>query len=146
MRSGTHNVAGIVGMVAAMEAAVADRARFRARVGEARDKFEAALTAAVPDVEVNGPVDRRLVQHSHVRIPGVRSDTLLIRLDQEGIAAAAGSACHSGAVELSHVLEAMGFDDDRAAESIRFTFGWTTQPADGDVAAQKLSAIVGALR
>ena len=146
MRSGTHNVAGIVGMVAAMNASVADRAAFRARVGAARDNFEKVLVSLVVDVEVNGPHDRRLVQHSHLRIPGVPSETLLIRLDQAEIAAAAGSACHSGAVEVSHVLAAMGFDETRAAESVRFTFGWVNRPDDGESAARRVAEVVEQLR
>ncbi len=145
-RSGTHNVAGIVGMVAAMEATVADRAAFRQRVGRARDRFESALLAAVPDVEINGTGEARLVQHSHLRIPGVRAETLLIRLDQAGLAAAAGSACQSGAVEVSHVLAAMGFDEAAAAECVRFSFGWPSVPEDGDRAAARVAAIVGELR
>lgn len=146
MRSGTHNVAGIVGMAAAMRATVDDRAAFRGRVGAARDRFEEALRARVGGVEVNGPGARRLVQHSHIRFKGVPSETLLIRLDQAGIAAAAGSACHSGAVEVSHVLDAMGFDEDRAAESVRFSFGWVNEPGDGEEAARRVAAVVEELR
>ena len=142
MRSGTQNVAGIVGMVAAMHATVADRAAFKSRVGEARDRFEATLSEMVPGVEVNGHVAKRLPQHSHVRIKGVAAETLLIRLDQAGVAAAAGSACHSGAVEVSHVLAAMGFDEDRAAQSVRFTFGWVNKPGDGERAAREVAAVV----
>ncbi|MFQ5948820.1 MAG: cysteine desulfurase family protein, partial [Acidimicrobiia bacterium] len=145
-RSGTHNVAGIVGMVTAMEAAVADRDRFQARVGEARRRFEDLLLQATPDLVVNGPLDDRLVQHSHVRIPGIKSETLLIRLDRAGVAAAAGSACQSGAVELSHVLEAMGMSHQAASECLRFTFGWTTTPKEGDEAARRVIAAVEGLR
>jgi len=145
-RSGTHNVAGIVGMVAAMEAAVADRAGFRERVGAARDGFERRLTERVPDVSFNAPEGHRLAQHSHVRIPGVTAETLLIRLDQEGIAAAAGSACHSGAHEPSHVLSAMGMTPDAAAECVRFSFGWPNRPEDGPEAADVVAAVVEAVR
>ena len=108
-RSGTHNVAGIVGMVAAMEATVADRARFRSDVGEARRRFDEALLDAIPEVEVTAVSDR-LVQHAHIRIPGVSAETLLIRLDTAGLAASAGSACQSGAVEVSHVLQGHGHE------------------------------------
>ncbi len=86
------------------------------------------------------------MQHSHLRIKGIPSETLLIRLDQAGIAAAAGSACHSGAVEVSHVLAAMGFDEDRAAESVRFSFGWVNEPDDGEEAARRVAAVVEDLR
>ncbi len=146
MRSGTHNVAGIVGMAAAMQATVADRGAFRSRVGGARDRFEAVLSAELGGVEFNGAHSPRLVQHSHVHVKGVPSETLLIRLDQVGLAAAAGSACHSGAVEVSHVLAAMGFDDARAAESVRFTFGWINAPEDGEDAARRVAAVVEKLR
>ncbi|MCP3975442.1 MAG: aminotransferase class V-fold PLP-dependent enzyme, partial [bacterium] len=77
-RSGTHNVAGIVGMVKAMESSVADRDDFRHRVGGARDRFEAVLTAELDDVVLTIG-EPRLRQHSHLRIPGVASETLLIR-------------------------------------------------------------------
>jgi cysteine desulfurase len=144
-RSGTHNVAGIVGLVAAMEQSVSDRADFRRRVGGARDKFEEVLSAEFDGIEFT--VDEpRLVQHSHLRFPGVPSETLLIRLDQAGVAAAAGSACHSGAVEMSHVLAAMGATDEVAAESVRFSFGWVNDIADGEDAAKRVAAVVGELR
>ncbi len=145
-RSGTHNVAGIVGMVAAMEEAVAMRSRFRSEVGGARDRFEDELRRAVPDVEVNGDLDHRLVQHSHVRIPGIANETLLIRLDQAGVAAAAGSACQSGAIEISHVLEALGFTPEAAGECVRFSFGWGQTVTDGELAAKAVAGVVEALR
>ncbi|MFQ5966918.1 MAG: cysteine desulfurase family protein [Acidimicrobiia bacterium] len=134
-RSGTHNVMGAVGMTAAMSVAAKDRDRFQADVSEARARFESHLRAGRPDVELTVPPDSRLVQHSHVRIPGVQNDTLLIKLDQVGLAASSASACQSGAVSVSHVLRAMGFTGERARECIRFTFGWTTRPDDGTTAA-----------
>jgi cysteine desulfurase len=140
-RSGTHNVAGIVGMVAAMVTTAEDRDDFRKRVGAIRDEFEEALAAAVPGVQFTSP-DDRLVQHSHFRIPGTDAETLLIRLDAEGVAAAAGSACHSGALEVSHVLTAMGMSAEAAAECVRVSFGWTNGPADGAAAAAAVAAAV----
>jgi len=145
-RSGTHNVAAIVGMVAAMEETVATRAEMHSRVGAIRDAFEATLAAAIPDLEVNGDTEHRLIQHSHVRIPRVAAETLLIRLDQAGLAAAAGSACASGAIEVSHVLAAMGRSETEAAECARFSFGWSTEPDDGEEAARRVIAAVDGLR
>lgn len=146
-RSGTHDVAGIVGMVAAVEAAVADRARFVSDVGEARRRFESSLLTDVPDAVLTiGDRADRLVQHSHFRIPGIAAETLLIRLDAAGIAASAGSACQSGAIEVSHVLRAMGMSDAEASECVRFTFGWTSVPGDGDDAAAAVAAVVKDLR
>jgi cysteine desulfurase len=146
LRSGTQNVPGIVGMAAAMEAAVADRERFRADVEEARRRFEHHLVGAVSGLTINAPADGRLVQHSHIRIPGVRNDVLLIRLDRAGVAASAGSACQSGASDVSHVLTAMGFTPTEARECLRFSFGWTTAPEDGDTAAEAVIAALEGLR
>lgn len=145
-RSGTHDVAGIVGMAAALEAAVKDRARLAHDVGEARDRFEARLLTEVPGAALTAPGVDRLIQHSHFRIDGIDAETLLIRLDRAGVAASAGSACQSGAVEVSHVLAAMGLDERAARSSIRFSFGWTTRPEDGDAAADALLAALEGLR
>lgn len=145
-RSGTHNVAAIVGMVAAMKATVAERAATRARINRIRDEFESELGALIPDIQVTGTGRQRLVQHSHFRIPGVEAETMLIRLDQEGLAAAAGSACNSGAVQVSHVLSAMGMTRQEAAECVRFTFGWSTEPDAGPRAARLVAGVTGELR
>lgn len=145
-RSGTHNVAAIVGMVAAMKATVAGRDDTRRRIRAIRDDFEAALSGLVPELTITAAEQPRLVQHSHFRIPGVRAETLLIRLDQEGLAAAAGSACNSGAVTVSHVLDAMGMNEEKAAECVRFTFGWSSDPSDGATAAALVAKIAGELR
>lgn len=134
-RSGTHNVMGAVGMAAAAQATVEDRTRFVETVGAAREGFETRLREAFPDLEVKAPVDARLVQHAHVRIPGIRNETALVRLDQAGIAASAASACQSGAATVSHVLTAMGMSADDARQCLRFSFGWPTLVADGEMAA-----------
>lgn len=141
-RSGTHNVAGAVGMAQALESAAKDRERFRADVGEARRRFETAVMSARAGVEVNAPYDSRLEQHSHLRIPGIRNETVLIRLDSLGVAASAGSACQSGAASPSHVLSAMGMTPQTSRECLRFSFGWDTRPEDGDrLAAAVLQAV-----
>lgn len=145
-RAGTHNVAGVVGMVAAMKATERQRDSFALRVGAERDAFEAALLSERADAVVSGASAARTVHHSHVHFPGILAETLLIRLDQAGIATAAGSACQSGAVEPSHVLTAMGFDDVASGECIRFTFGWPTDDGDGVRAARRVLDVIGELR
>lgn len=142
-RAGTQNPMGAAGMVAAMEVSVADRPAFRERVGGTRDDFERRLAAALPGLRVNGARRSRLVQHSHLGFPGHTSETLLIQFDQVGLAAAAGSACQSGAIEVSHVLAAMGMNDEEAAESVRFSFGWTSTAADAELAAKIVIDIAG---
>ncbi len=143
-RSGTHHVLGAVGMAVAMELAAADRARFQQDVSEARRRFETALSENVPGLVITShPV--RTTQHSHLRFPGVANQTLLVRLDRLGLAASAGSSCQSGAAQVSHVLSAMGISDTQARSSVRFSFGWTTRPSDGDRAAELTLRALGGL-
>lgn len=144
-RSGTQDVAGIVGMAAALEAAARDRKTFTATVGGERDAFERALRARLPSIQITGEAAERLPQHSHVRFPGVDAETLLIRLDGIGVSASSGSACHSGALTPSHVLLAMGMSEEEARECVRFSFGWTTARGEGEAAAAAVAACVEAL-
>ncbi|HEX9848170.1 MAG TPA: cysteine desulfurase family protein [Acidimicrobiia bacterium] len=134
-RSGTHDVAAAVGMATAAKLALDDRARFQTEIRAIRDGFEKRLTAALPDAVVNSPVEGRSSHHLNIRFPSVRNETLLMLLDQRGVAASAGSACQSGAATVSHVLEAMGLTPDQARESVRFTFGWTSTGGEADDAA-----------
>jgi cysteine desulfurase len=145
-RSGTHNVMGAVGMAAAMEATVADRNRFVETVGAARAEFEARLLEAFPDLQITAPIASRLVQHAHVRIPGIRNETALVRFDQAGLAASSASACQSGAATVSHVLTAMGMSADDARQCLRFSFGWPTRVEDGERAAALVVQSVEGLR
>lgn len=145
-RSGTHDVAGAVGLVAAMEAAVADRPRFNSEIARARDGFEGAVLERLDGVTVNGAGAPRSSHHSNIRIPGVRNETMLMRLDQAGVAASAGSACQSGAASVSHVLEGMGLTADEAKESLRFSFGWNSTTEDAIAAADIVVELVEVLR
>jgi cysteine desulfurase len=145
-RSGTHHVAGIVGLAAALAASIPAATEFRRRVGGERDRFERTLSGLVPDAEVTGVGAERLVQHSHVRFPGVPAETLLIRLDAAGVAASSGSACQSGATKPSHVLTAIGMSEDAARQCVRFTFGHTTTRGDGERGAALVADVVEALR
>jgi cysteine desulfurase len=131
-RSGTHHVAGAVGMAKAMELAAADRERFCRDTAEARRHFEAKLSDRA---ERTVPEDFTLPQHSHLRFGDVNNETLLVLLDRLGVAASAGSACASGAATVSHVLEAMGLTSGEARRSLRFSFGWTSSVAEAEEAA-----------
>lgn len=137
-RSGTHDVAGAVGMAAAMEATVADRNSFRQRVETIRRRFEAGVAGLAERTVL---AELTLVQHCHLRIAGQRNETLLVRLDQAGVAASAASACQSGATTVSHVLAAMGVEDPRA--HLRFSFGWNSTVADADRAAAVVRRVCG---
>jgi len=143
-RSGTHNVAAIVGLGAAVEATVAEREGYRTRVAAARDRFEHNLRSRI-NIESTAGEAERLVSHSHLRFPGIAAETLLVRLDLAGVAAAAGAACHSGAIESSHVLTAMGIEPAAAAESIRFSFGRDDDESTGAIAAATVAGVVEGL-
>ena len=145
-RSGTHDVASAVGMATAVESTLSDRIRFETEISAIRDRLETRLIADAGEVVVNTPKRGRSSHHLNVRFPGVRNETLLMLLDQNGVAASAGSACQSGAATVSHVLEAMGLTPDEAKESVRFSFGWTSTAAEADEAASIVSDIVGRLR
>lgn len=145
-RSGTHNVAGIVGMAAAMTATVAARAEEVARVAARRDRLADGLLAAVPGTVETAPRPGRVAGNCHLRFEGVESEALLVLLDEAGVCAAAGSACASGAVEPSHVLTAMGVPRHAALGSLRLSLGPTTTDADVDLALAAVPAAVARLR
>lgn len=145
-RSGTHNVMAVVGMAAAMRAVEAERAKFRQRVAAEREAFETTLVGFLPDVTFTASGAPRMVQTSHVRIPRIRNEVLLVRLDMVGLAASAASACQSGAATVSHVLEAMGMTAAGARECLRFSFGWSSSEGEGAEAARLVAREVEALR
>jgi len=142
-RAGTHNVAGVLAMVAAMQASHGDRERFSSAISAERDAFEKAIIAGLPTAVVTAHQSKRVPHISHIRFPGVLAETLLIRLDQAGISASAGSACQSGAVEPSHVLDAVGFTTEASGECIRFSFGWDSPPGVGAIAAVTVLSVIG---
>ncbi len=145
-RSGTHNVAGIVGMATAMQAVVAERAEVVGRVGALRDRLADGLLAAVPQSNETGRRQDKVAGNCHVSFDGVESEALLMLLDGEGVYASAGSACASGAVEPSHVLAAMGVPRERALGSLRLTLGRDTTAADVDLALAVIPPAVARLR
>lgn len=132
-RSGTHNVAGAIGMVRAMELATADRERFWRDTTEARRRFEAKLSDRA---DRSVPEELTLPQHSHLRFGPIDNETLLVLLDRQGVAASAGSACASGAATVSHVLQSMGLTPEEARRSLRFSFGWTSTIDEAEQAAE----------
>ncbi len=145
-RSGTHNVMAVMGMAAAMQVLEAEREDFRMRVAAERDGFESTLSRLVDDVVFTSGGAPRMVQTSHVRIPGIRNEVLIARLDLAGLSASAASACQSGAATVSHVLEAMGMTPSEARECLRFSFGWSTPRDEGPAAARIVAREVAALR
>ncbi len=121
MRAGTENVPAIAGMGKALELSVQNMAGYAQKVSVLRDELEKRLLG-LEGVQMNGDRHNRLPGHLHVSFEGADTQSLLMRLDMAGIAAAAGSACSSGASARSHVLQAMGIPGEGKAE-IRFSLG-----------------------
>ncbi|MHB8464918.1 MAG: cysteine desulfurase family protein [Acidimicrobiales bacterium] len=145
-RSGTHNVAGIVGMAAALSATVADREVAAAEAARRRDRLVSCICAGLDGVVQTAAAVERLPNIAHLRIQGVESESLLVLLDEAGVCASAGSSCASGAMEPSHVLAAMGVDRREARTAIRLSVGRATTDADIDTASRALVAAATRLR
>ena len=130
-RSGTENVAGIAGFGEAARLAAKELDQF-AELTTMRNFMEEQLAKAAPSRKVIGSGVERLPNTSCVTMPGVRSDTQVMALDLAGIAVSAGSACSSGKVSASHVLEAMGMEPDEAMTTIRVSLGRSTTETEID--------------
>jgi cysteine desulfurase len=146
LRSGTLNVAGISGFGAAAEVAAKEVYGEAERLLPLREKLLNGIRAVVPDVVVNGRLDDRVVNNVNVCIPGAEGETLLLLLDQAGIACSSGSACQSGALDPSHVLLAIGVPRDLAEGSLRFSMGRTTTVSDVEAVLAALPDIVARAR
>lgn len=128
-RPGTENVASAVGLATACELALAGRDRECARLLALRDRLEAAILAKLPDAVIHGRTARRAPHILNVSVPGTDNESLLMALDLQGIACSGGSACQSGSVAPSHVLEAMGITAELAGAAIRMSVGALTTDA-----------------
>ena len=142
VRSGTLDTAGVAAFAVAVETTVKTQQEFATQIGALRDSLVARVRAAVPDVIYNGHADDRLPGNAHFSFPGCEGDALLLLLDAQGICCSTGSACSAGVAQPSHVLLAMGADNDRARSSLRFTLGHTSTEADVDAL---LAALPGAV-
>ena len=130
-RAGTENVAGIAGFGAAAKAAMADLEGDAIRLKALRNRLENGLRQS-PDVIVFSGEVPRLPNTTLFTVPGLRAETAVIGFDLAKIAVSSGSACSSGKVQPSHVLEAMGFDGELAEGAVRLSLGWSSSEADVD--------------
>jgi len=141
-RPGTENVAMAVGLACAAELAVAEREEEVRRLGALRDRLEGAILARVPDAIIHGRDAARAPHITNISIPGTESESMLIALDLRGIACSAGSACQSGSINPSHVLEAIGVSADVAKSALRLSLGALTTDASVDRVAEVLPMLV----
>jgi cysteine desulfurase len=146
VRSGTLDVPAVAAFALAVETAVKEQVERAERLSELRDDLVRRVLAEVPDAQLNGDAslnpDRRLPGNAHFSFPGCEGDALLMLLDAHGVECSTGSACSAGVARPSHVLLAMGHDEERARSSLRFSLGHSSQPADVDALVAAIGSVV----
>ncbi|HWL35925.1 MAG TPA: cysteine desulfurase family protein [Frankiaceae bacterium] len=142
VRSGTLDTPGIVGLGAAVTLAASTRVERATHLAGLRDSLVKAVCDAVPDAILNGDTLDRLPSNAHLSFPGCEGDSLLLLLDARGIECSTGSACTAGVARPSHVLLAMGLDEDLARGSLRFSLGHTTTESDVAAVADAIVPVV----
>ncbi len=145
-RAGTENVAGIVGLGAALRLANEEMSQTSARVSAMRDRLIDGILQAVPMCRLNGPRHNRLPGNCNISFLGIEGESLLLRLDLAGIAASSGSACASSSLDPSHVLLAIGLPHEVAHGSVRLSLSDYNTEEDVDYILEKLPEIVSTLR
>ena len=130
IRSGTENVAGIIGFSVALRVARERALSEKNRLEILRDKFINTLQSEIPEAVIFGHLKKRLPHNVSFSVPDVDNERLMMLLDEKGFQVATGSACQAASTEPSHVLRAMGVDDALARSSIRLSFGRETTDND----------------
>jgi cysteine desulfurase len=145
LRSGTENVAGILGLGVAAKLLRTEMDERNSRYDYLRQRFLQSLAEVEPDAIINGTMESRLPNNLSIGFPGVDSGSLLLSLDQIGVYVSSGSACSAGDDEVSHVLEAIGVDSDRYG-TLRFSLCHDTTKEDIDYLFTHLPTILSNLR
>jgi cysteine desulfurase len=146
LRAGTENVAGVVGLAAALQTAEERRPWYVEHCAILRDKLVAGVLERVPGTTLNGHPTQRLPNNASIVFEDVEGESVLLLLDQHGIAASSGSACTSGSLEASHVLLALGLPHEQALGAVRFSVGRATTEADVDALLDVLPGVIEQLR
>ena len=145
-RSGTENIAGIVGLATALELAHAGREAASERCAALRDRIISDVLATIPSASLNGHPTERLPNNINFSFEGVEGESILLGLDMAGVAASSGSACSSGSLEPSHVLLALGQTAEQARSSLRITLGKENTDEEVDYLLGVLQDLVARLR
>ena len=145
-RSGTENVPGIVGFAEALRLASEAKERESERIGELRDLLLAGIQTKIPRTVLNGDPEKRLPNNVNISILDIEGESVILYLDEKGIACSTGSACTSESLDPSHVILALGRPYEYAHASIRFTLGRRTSKSDIDYLVEVLPDIVTTLR
>ena len=146
LRTGTENVAGIVGLGRAVELRLDEGRDLEREAGVLRDRLQRGLLQGVEDVRVNGHPQHRLANTLNLSFRAVEAEAVLLDLDLKGVAASSGSACAEGEPEPSHVLLAMGLAPRLASGSVRFSLGWGNTAEEVDYVVEIVPGIVQRLR
>lgn len=146
LRSGTQNVPGIVGFGLAAELAVAEMPEEQARLRALRERLLEGLLAKVPHMYLNADRDRRIAGNINFIVRAIEGESLLLLLDQQGLAISVGSACSSGSTKPSHVLLALRVPEEDAHGSVRIVLGKWSTDADVDTVLEAFPPIVERLR
>ena len=144
-RAGTENIPEIMGMAAALEAAVADIDKNTAYVTKLRDKLIAGLSK-IPHAKINGDLSSRLAGNVNICFEGIEGESLLLLLDAHGICASSGSACTSGSLDPSHVLLSLGLPHEVAHGSLRLSLCEENTEEEIDIILEKVPEVVEYLR
>ena len=142
VRSGTLDAPAAAGFAVAVAMAVEAQPQESVRLAALRDELIAGITAAVPSARLSGDPVGRLPGNAHLSFAGCEGDSLLLLFDARGIECSTGSACNAGVTEPSHVLLAMGYDDERARGSLRFSLGRTSTRDDVDTVLANIGPVV----
>ena len=145
-RAGAENVAGIVGLAAALRMADADREANNAYVGDLRDRLVDGVVGRVAGVQATGHPTDRLPSFASFVVERIEGESMLLALDARGVYASSGAACTSGTLDPSHVMTAMGFPAELAHGSLRLTTGLTNTAEQIEYAVDQLVAVVEKLR
>ena len=141
-RSGTENVAGIVGLGKAIEIADKNLDEHIKKLTDLRNYYFSQLKEKIPNCKINGSIEKRLPGNANVSFPNVDGEELLLKLDEKGICASTGSACSSGSSNPSHVLVAIGLDKELANGALRITLGDDNTKEDIDFLVEQLLKIM----
>ena len=145
-RSGTENLAGIVGFGKAAELAMNNFDNHVAHISKLRDYFIEQVMKRIPHVDINGSMEHRHPGNASLAFDFIEGEGILILLDQKGIEVSTGSACNSASLNASHVLTAIGLPVERVHGTIRFTMGDFTTKEDVDYVLEALEEVVTKLR
>ena len=145
-RAGTENVPGMIGLGEACKIAKENMEEHIKQLTELRDEYISRIKDEIVDIQINGSMEKRLPGNSNISFKGVNGNELLMKLDERGICASAGSACSSGSGSPSHVLTAIGLPSEYAEGTLRVTLGEDNTKEDINYLVESLTEIIKEIR